>query len=149
MVEIQGTLRYPDGLTPGQSRDGGLSENLYDSQGKLKGHATFSPDDYKEPAGLSDEGVIVLGGIIVVIVGVAYAVPWCKRWWQERHPRLKGLRVRSEDLARSAADDGNRRAATGEIATLSMPALADDCEPTDQAPWRSSGSASGSVGLAC
>ncbi|MFF2056338.1 MULTISPECIES: hypothetical protein [Rhodococcus] len=38
-----------DNLIPGNSKDGGLHNNLYDSDGKLKGSARFIPDDEPDP----------------------------------------------------------------------------------------------------
>jgi len=38
-----------DDLTPGQKKEGGLHQNLFDSEGRLKGSARFIPDDGGEP----------------------------------------------------------------------------------------------------
>lgn len=43
MAKIYGYYEYNDSLTPGQSEDGGLSQLLFDSEGKLSDHATFHP----------------------------------------------------------------------------------------------------------
>lgn len=46
MVKIRGYYEYGDeSLTPGQAKDGGLSQLLFDSEGKLSGHAAFHPED--------------------------------------------------------------------------------------------------------
>lgn len=46
MVKIYGYLEYDDdSLTPGQAKDGGLSQLLFDSEGKLSDHASFHPED--------------------------------------------------------------------------------------------------------
>ena len=45
MAKIRGTYEYDDDdLTPGQKKEGGLHQNLFDSAGKLKGSARFTPD---------------------------------------------------------------------------------------------------------
>jgi hypothetical protein len=45
MASIKGRYEYPDGATPGKSKEGGLDQNIYDDQGNLVGHARFIPDD--------------------------------------------------------------------------------------------------------
>lgn len=46
MVKIHGYYEYDDdSLTPGQAKDGGLSQLLFDSEGKLSDHASFHPAD--------------------------------------------------------------------------------------------------------
>lgn len=44
MASVRGRFEYPDGLTPGMSKSGGLHQNLYNSDGKLVDHGTFIPD---------------------------------------------------------------------------------------------------------
>ncbi|MGO2188161.1 MAG: hypothetical protein ACTH4Y_07930 [Microbacterium gubbeenense] len=41
MAKIYGYFEYDDSLTPGHSDDGGLSQLLFNSEGKLSDHATF------------------------------------------------------------------------------------------------------------
>lgn len=61
MAEIRGKYVYDDDFTPGRKGDGGLSQNLYNDEGRVETHATFIPDDEyeyepdSEPQGLSDE----------------------------------------------------------------------------------------------
>jgi hypothetical protein len=46
---IKGRFEYDDeDLSPGKKKEGGLHQNLYDSQGELKGSARFIPDDGAE-----------------------------------------------------------------------------------------------------
>ena len=45
MVKIYGYYEYDESLTPGRSEDGGLSQLLFDSEGKLSDHASFHPED--------------------------------------------------------------------------------------------------------
>ena len=46
MPRIHGTYEYDDDdLTPGNKKEGGLHQNLFDSEGNLKGSARFIPDD--------------------------------------------------------------------------------------------------------
>lgn len=50
MGEMWGSLKWDDdNLTPGKSKDGGHHNNLYDSDGKLKGAASFIPGDKPGP----------------------------------------------------------------------------------------------------
>ena len=46
MVKIHGYYEYDDdSLTPGQAKDGGLSQLLFDSERRLSDHASFHPED--------------------------------------------------------------------------------------------------------
>lgn len=45
MAKIYGYYEYDESLTPGRSEDGGLSQLLFDSEGKLSDHASFHPED--------------------------------------------------------------------------------------------------------
>ncbi|HET6295674.1 MAG TPA: hypothetical protein VFG33_19960 [Kribbella sp.] len=46
MVSIRGRYEYDDDdLTPGKKKEGGLHQNLFDSDGNLKGSARFIPED--------------------------------------------------------------------------------------------------------
>lgn len=45
MPRIPGEFEFPDGTTPGHSKDGGMSGLVYDDDGKLVGHGSFHPDD--------------------------------------------------------------------------------------------------------
>ena len=50
MGRIRGHYEWDDeGLTPGQKKEGGLHQNLFDSEGNLKGSARFVPDDGPDP----------------------------------------------------------------------------------------------------
>ncbi|MCL2611720.1 MAG: hypothetical protein FWD95_00635 [Nocardioidaceae bacterium] len=50
MARIRGHYEWDDDdLTPGRKREGGLHQNLYDSDGNLKGNARFVPDDGTDP----------------------------------------------------------------------------------------------------
>lgn len=50
MGRIRGHYEWDDDdLTPGQKKEGGLHQNLFDSEGNLKGSARFIPDDGSEP----------------------------------------------------------------------------------------------------
>lgn len=99
MAEIHGTFEFPDGLTPRQSKDGGLSQLLSDEEGNLVGHGHFVPDDdggvdysYNESqdddSSASNQDAEALGAIIglaiVAIYGAVKAAPHVKRWWLRR-----------------------------------------------------------------
>lgn len=50
MARIRGHYEWDDDdLTPGRKKEGGLHQNLYDSEGNLKGNARFVPDDGTDP----------------------------------------------------------------------------------------------------
>ena len=48
MAEIRGKYVYDDDFTPGRKNDGGLSQNLYNDEGRVETHATFIPDDERQ-----------------------------------------------------------------------------------------------------
>lgn len=50
VTRIKGFYEYDDDdLTPGNKKEGGLHQNLYDSERNLKGNARFIPDDGPDP----------------------------------------------------------------------------------------------------
>ena len=50
MGSIKGHYEWDDDhLTPGQKKEGGLHQNLFDSEGKLKRSARFIPEDGSDP----------------------------------------------------------------------------------------------------
>jgi hypothetical protein len=55
MGKIYGYFEYEDSLTPGRSEDGGLSQLLFDSEGKLSDHASFHPEDPEDDDGYSPD----------------------------------------------------------------------------------------------
>ncbi|CAM5397833.1 putative protein OS=Streptomyces pilosus OX=28893 GN=GCM10010280_38880 PE=4 SV=1 [Streptomyces pilosus] len=121
MAKIRGTYEYPDDLTPGQAKDGGLHHNLYDD-GHLVGHAKFIPDDDVEEYSSSDlppfnphepdcnceansrsrerlEPEEVLEALVTLVKAVEWAAPRVRRWWSNQAlPLVKSVRNK---LARS------------------------------------------------
>lgn len=84
MVKIRGYYEYDDeSLTPGQAKDGGLSQLLFDSEGKLSDHASFHPedpddedeynDDLTSPTGESDSEADAQAAalLILAVIGAA------------------------------------------------------------------------------
>lgn len=50
MGSIRGRYEWDDdSLEPGQRKDGGLHQNLFDEDGNLRAHARFVPDDNDDP----------------------------------------------------------------------------------------------------
>lgn len=115
MGRIKGYYEWDDdNLTPGQKREGGLHQNLYDSDGSLKGSARFVPsedeaDDYavtetvfvpvdgrrldEEEEDLSSDIAELLSSLVAI--GVMVATPHVRRWWQETAvPAIEVRRVR-------------------------------------------------------
>lgn len=104
MGQIKGHYEWDnDDLTPGHKKEGGLHQNLFDTEGKLKGSARFIPDDGSEPEPIRiTETVYVpveqrrrtredeeLNQAIAYLVsdlidrGIARAKPLAEHWWQE------------------------------------------------------------------
>lgn len=106
MAKIRGTYEYPDDLTPGQAKDGGLHHNLYDD-GRLVSHAKFIPDDEEEEDLPSDPPPFfphefdcncdsnsrsqdrldpeeVLETLVTLIKAIEWAAPRIKRWWSNQ-----------------------------------------------------------------
>lgn len=133
MAEIRGKYVFDDDFTPGRKSDGGLSQNLYNEQGRVETHATFIPDedDYEyepdyEPSGLSDEDrrraeeLGALLGAALVAIAIA-AAPHVKRWWLDTAwPGLRKVFARKSKVV----------AASSESAVLALTALS-KAEPAD------------------
>lgn len=105
MGRIPGHYEWDDDdLTPGKKREGGLHQNLFDSDGNLKGSARFVPDDQEsqtEPVHITetvyvhveerrgtqlDESIQEIVRTVVdhlIDRGVEWARPRISEWWQE------------------------------------------------------------------
>ena len=105
-------------LTPGHKREGGLHQNLFDSEGKLKGNARFIPHDRSDPKTLVvTETVYVpveqrrrtreqeeLEQAIYALVshlidrGIAKAKPLAEQWWRETaRPAIDAQRAKMRE----------------------------------------------------
>ncbi|MGL5849370.1 MAG: hypothetical protein ACRCZD_01200 [Phycicoccus sp.] len=114
MGRIKGHYEWDDDdLTPGRKKDGGLHQNLFDSEGNLKGSARFIPTDGSEPEPLVvTETVYVtveqrrrtqeeeeLDQFIADLVsrliyhGIARARPVAEQWWRETARPAIGART--------------------------------------------------------
>ncbi len=106
MASIKGRYEYDDDdLTPGKKKEGGLHQNLFDSEGNLKGSARFIPDDEQEDAApdlvgsyepvyaddeeyerqrehARQENAELIAKVVVLLVAVA--TPHAKRFWLEK-----------------------------------------------------------------
>lgn len=104
MGRIKGHYEWDDDdLSPGQKKEGGLHQNLFDSDGNLKGNARFIPDDNSDP----DEPFVVtetvyipaeqrrltreqeelaelIADLLAIMVerGIAKAKPFAKELWR-------------------------------------------------------------------
>lgn len=134
MGRISGYYEWDDdALTPGQKREGGLHQNLYDSAGKLRSSARFVPNENDADGFDVTETVFVpvegrrldededeLSGDVaallasLVVVGGVVAAPHIRRWWQEKAaPAIEAGRGRwrarriQRRAAAVAVDDGN------------------------------------------
>ncbi|MGW1620109.1 hypothetical protein [Streptomyces sp. NPDC002172] len=106
-VSIPGRLEYPEGMTPGKTKKGGLHQNLYDSQGRLTGHGDFIPDAENEADPLTgneyrsasrtnerDEFAEVIREVVREAIldflgrAIDHAVvatkPHVERWWEDQ-----------------------------------------------------------------
>lgn len=108
MGRIKGYYEWDDDdLTPGQKSEGGLHQNLFDEEGKLRGNARFVPDDGddSDPLFVTEDvyipadqrrqpheenelaqaiGALLGAGISAGIdYGIAKAKPHVEHWWRE------------------------------------------------------------------
>lgn len=130
MVKIRGYFEYHDeSLTPGAARDGGLSQLLFNSEGKLSDHASFHPEDPDDedeysydstsPNGESDAdaGAQAAAFLILAVMGAAAggyvlirkATPHVQRMINERAlPAVRSFwtKVRGQGSEGDAPDTG-------------------------------------------
>jgi len=104
MGRIKGHYEWDDDdLTPGQKKEGGLHQNLFDNEGNLKGSARFIPDDASEPEPLvvtetvyvrverrrrtreEEELAQEIADLVSHLIdrGIAKAKPFAEQWWRE------------------------------------------------------------------
>ncbi len=102
MARQAGYYEWDDDLTPGKKKEGGWHQNLYDTEGRLKGNARFVPvDEGQEDPIIVTETVYVpaeerlsktqemvtdiIASVIVKLIedGVQVAKPHVQRWWNE------------------------------------------------------------------
>ena len=135
MRRISGHYEWDDDdLTPGQKKEGGLHQNLYDDAGKLKGNARFIPDDphESEPIIVTETvyvtaeerrlslGEEVLRDAVDVLVtrlvdaGIAAATPW---WRNTARPALAARRAKVVEWR-----SRRRRVAVAEAVASTLPA---------------------------
>ena len=125
MKRIRGHYEWDDDdFTPGQKREGGLHQNLYDGEGNLEGNARFVPDDWNEPdARIVTETVYVtveqrrrdqgdeefqqtIAKLVSHLIdrGIATAKPLARQWRQaQARPGLDAQRAKM--LARRKGTD--------------------------------------------
>lgn len=106
MGRIPGYYEWDDDdLTPGNKKEGGLHQNLFDDDGKLKGSARFIPSDPESDSfdtGFVSENVYVPVEerrkskeqeeleeaiaqlvLVLIVVGIEKAKPHVEHWWRE------------------------------------------------------------------
>ena len=102
MARQVGYYEWDDDLTPGKKKEGGWHQNLYDTEGRLKGSARFVPvdDDQEDPIVVTETMYIpaderlsktqemvadIIASVIVKLIedGAKAATPRVKRWWNE------------------------------------------------------------------
>jgi hypothetical protein len=116
MGRIPGHYEWDDDhLTPGQKKEGGLHQNLFDSNGNLKGSARFIPDDGSQPEPLivtetvyvpieerrrtheEEELAQAIAELVSLFIGlgIAKAKPYAEQWWRETaRPAIEGQRAK-------------------------------------------------------
>lgn len=97
MGRIKGYYEWDDDeLSPGQKKEGGLHQNLFDSEGKLKGSARFVPDDGDEAPlvitdtvylpseeRLSDDDFELRLALVVRLIEIGVeGLPVAVQWWK-------------------------------------------------------------------
>ncbi len=140
MGRIKGYYEWDDDdLTPGNKKEGGLHQNLFDDEGHLRGSARFVPIDEAEEVNYVSEHVYVpveerrkskeqeeleeaIAALMLVLVvkGVELAKPHVERWWQSS---VKPFVSRQWSKIR-----GKERVDENEAADL-LPTEADRSEP--------------------
>jgi len=123
MGRIKGHYEWDDDdLTPGQKKEGGLHQNLFDSEGNLKGSARFIPDDGSEPEPLvvtetvyvpveqrrrtreEEELQQAIADLVSHLIdrGIAKAKPLAEQWWRETaRPAIDAQRAKMLERRRS------------------------------------------------
>ncbi|MEW1697829.1 hypothetical protein [Streptomyces sp. NPDC091278] len=136
MASVSGRFEYPDGLTPGQSKDGGLHHNLYDAQGNLVGHGKFIPDGESDGGSKAEPPPLFFGAsecdcesdsrpqerldpeeiveaLIILIKFAAWTTPRLKRWWKDQAlPFAKSTRSRFSRTRRDDSSDASDESVT-------------------------------------
>lgn len=139
MARERGYFEYPDGLTPGRSKDGGWSQLLYNGDGDLVDHGTFFPEEHEDDAG-GDEATpgspdwVIPAAIWIAVSAVATVVavkaaPPVKKWWNE--DALPAIRAKWKGFGK--ASEAHNQAATTEIIPLSGASSASFSEEVDDA----------------
>ena len=102
MARQAGYYEWNEDLTPGKKKEGGWHQNLYDTEGRLKGSARFVPvdDDQEDPIVVTETMYVpaderlsktqemvadIIASVIVKLIedGAKAATPRVKRWWNE------------------------------------------------------------------
>jgi hypothetical protein len=148
MGKFYGYYEYDESLTPGQAKDGGLSQLLFDSEGKLSDHASFHPQgpndednssyDSTSPNGDddSDANAQAAALLVLAVIGAAAggyvlireATPHAHRMINERAlsaVRLFWKKVRGQESDISTSDAGE----TNVIVVQTTPAHEDTAPP--------------------
>lgn len=134
MGRIPGYYEWDDDdLTPGQKKEGGLHQNLFDDEGKLKGSARFIPsdEDLSDPLIVTEkvyvpvderrkskeqeelEDAIAELITVLILVGIEKAKPHVQHWWQEsfqpfvarQWSRLRRDKRSTQNLVSSPAEE--------------------------------------------
>lgn len=118
MGRIKGHYEWDDDLTPGQKKEGGLHQNLFDSEGNLKGSARFIPDDGSETEPLvvtetvyvpveqrrrtreEEELEQFIADLVSHLIdrGITKAKPLAEQWWRETaRPAIDARRAKMRE----------------------------------------------------
>ncbi|QEA29501.1 hypothetical protein FGL91_13615 [Microbacterium sp. CBA3102] len=124
MGSIPGHYEWDDDdLTPGRKKEGGLHQNLFDDEGKLKGSARFVPSDIdpSEPLVVTEKVYVPVEErrkskeqeelekaiadllTVLLLVGIEKAKPHVEQWWQESFRPFVGRQWRKVRRAKPPA----------------------------------------------
>ncbi|MGW3926735.1 hypothetical protein ACWECC_01330 [Streptomyces microflavus] len=135
MASIKGRFEYPDDLTPGHSKDGGLHHNLYNGQKNLVGHAKFIPDDENEEDAATEPSPVFLNtnkydcesdsqaqrlgpeeiveAMIILIKFAEWTAPRLKKLWNDQAlPFIKSTHNRFTQTRKADSPDTPSESAT-------------------------------------
>ncbi|MGW0606223.1 hypothetical protein [Streptomyces sp. NPDC002644] len=147
MVRVRGTFEYPDDLTPGRSKNGGMNHNCY-KDGRLVTQGAFFPDEddngedapIEEPVWSSqpfdcgcehEEGTRakerldveeILEAVVILVKAANWAAPFVRSFWNNQ--ALPLARLVREKFARSREDESGRASTEATVAAEATPSNA-------------------------
>lgn len=141
MGRIKGYYEWDDDqLSPGQKKEGGLHQNLFDSGGKLKGSARFVPDDGDdEPLiitdtvylpseeRLSDDDYADRVAVVLRLIEIGVEqLPAALQWWESTgRPAMRDARQAARRFRQSHLKKRKKAETAHDVAVLPAHELAE------------------------